>query len=770
MKLALGIIAKDEVEKVQNIINLYGKYFDEIAVACDERLNEFASINCDKLNVFEYKWINDFSDKRNFLAKKINSEYYFRLDTDDLLIHPELIPQLFQKISQDGVDILYLLYNYAKDENGDYIAVHWRESIIRKRPDIYWKKSIHENIYTEDRESVRIAKDEIIQINHMIDNEHAEASFQRNLKYLIEEFKRDGERTDPRTIAYIGRMLAGKGIYQEAILFLEKLVERSGWDDDKYFAYIQMSQCYHSLQKYDMAIACANEALAINTQFPDAYLQLGNIYLDKQEYGKSVDWYMSGIVRPAPDTVMVLDPCLYQYKAKVQAAMALLGKGDIQMASRLFGEAQAKSPNNPMIKKYAPLFFEALEEDTYLKNLVAVGKYVAGREPKLLKSLADSVPNDSLKSERVCLVRNHLAGVKRWDDKSIVFYCGNAWESWADCSVLGGIGGSEEAVIYLSREFVKLGYNVTIYNQCDDLRGIYNGIEYKNYFEFNPDDKFNVLIGWRNNIFKARKFNAKFSALWLHDVPMEDSFTERTMGNMDKVIVLSQYHRSLLPSYIAEEKVLVSANGINLEDFKDYKLIRNSKRMIYTSSYDRGIQHLLQVWSEIKAEVPDAELHLFYGWDTYDKMMEKGMRPPAFKQKMVELMKQDGITEHGRVGHKQLNKEFQKSGLWVYPSHFEEISCISAMKAQANGCIPVCTNYAALAETVKKGVIIEGNCKDQEIVKEFKESIIRILKDEETQESIRQELLCFKESFSWELVAQQWNETFSSVEGGVLVA
>ena len=41
---------------------------------------------------------------------------------------------------------------------------------------------------------------------------------QRNWKYLIDEFRRDGEK-NPRTIAYIGRMLIGFKKYAEAIKF-----------------------------------------------------------------------------------------------------------------------------------------------------------------------------------------------------------------------------------------------------------------------------------------------------------------------------------------------------------------------------------------------------------------------------------------------------------------------------------------------------------------------------------------------------------------------
>jgi glycosyltransferase involved in cell wall biosynthesis len=180
--------------------------------------------------------------------------------------------------------------------------------------------------------------------------------------------------------------------------------------------------------------------------------------------------------------------------------------------------------------------------------------------------------------------------------------------------------------------------------------------------------------------------------------------------------------------------------------------------MIHTSSYDRGIIHLLKMWPDIIKEVPDAELHLFYGWNTYDAMVEKGFRDPSFKQIMQQMMAQPGITDHGRVGHKPLIKALQQSSIYVYPSHFEEISCISAMKAQAAGCIPVVTDYAALAETVKEGIKIPGKCGDPAVDEMFKSELISLLKRADVQEEIRPKVLANKEQFGWDRVAKQWKE------------
>lgn len=757
-QLALAIIAKDEEQQLKRIVDSYSEYFDEIAIAYDtnvEKLREMFKDN-PKVKIWKYQWRDDFSHKRNFLASKIESEYYFRIDTDDSIAHPERIRELFKIVVDNQFDMLNIPYIYSLDEDKNCNAKHWRETLIKKSPNHYWKKTIHENIYVEDVNKFRGGKDDRVAIVHNKTEESVQSSARRNFQYLIKEYERDKENTDPRTLAYIGRMLTGFGEWKKALIFLEKLVAKSGWEDDRYFAWVEIAQCHLQLADHTQSIAACNEALALNTDFPDAYITLCEIYLDKKDYKKALHWGAVAKSKKEPDTLCVLDPTRYTKRLAMNMAMAFFGYGDYEHARLFYDEAFAYAPSDKFIASRKKLFYDAYEADKYIKHLSWMVFYLKEHQPALIPQLLNSIPKNILKDERVHGLRHKYLPPKEWSKKSVVFFCGNSWEEWADPSVIRGIGGSEEAVIYLSRELVKLGYDVTVFNSCGDFEGEYRGVKYKPFWEFNPNDTFNILIAWRGSIFKSGALKANRKLIWLHDVPTPDQFTESEVSTFDKVIVLSEYHKSLLPSHIPEEKISVSSNGINIKDFNLNGTDRNPKRMIYTSSYDRGIQHLLLMWKDILKEVPDAELHLFYGWDCFDRMAEQGFRNPSFKQKMVSLMNQPNVYEHGRVGHKKLVKEFEKSGLYVYPCHFEEISCISAMKAQACGCVPVIVNYAALKETIKDGVRVDGKAGVADTNERYKEALIKTLKSD--QSKLRGKVLQHKDEFGWDKVAKQWDE------------
>ena len=41
------------------------------------------------------------------------------------------------------------------------------------------------------------------------------------------------------------------------------------------------------------------------------------------------------------------------------------------------------------------------------------------------------------------------------------------------------LGGSESALLYLSRELAKLGHKVVIYNNCGKESGMFNNVDYR---------------------------------------------------------------------------------------------------------------------------------------------------------------------------------------------------------------------------------------------------------------------------------------------------
>jgi len=189
-------------------------------------------------------------------------------------------------------------------------------------------------------------------------------------------------------------------------------------------------------------------------------------------------------------------------------------------------------------------------------------------------------------------------------------------------------------------------------------------------------------------------------------------------------------------------------------------------RMVYASCPSRGLVNLLRAWDEVIESFPDARLDIFYGFN--EPFRQKMHYSDTFRDIYDEVMdgiKKPGIEFHGMVPQKQLADAFGRAGIWAYPTGFPEISCITAMQAQALGAVPVTTGYWALSETVKYGIKIGGpedNIDEQpEIMEDWKSALLNVLNDPAGQEEIRKEMVPWaKKHFRWEAVAKEWDQEF----------
>lgn len=179
-------------------------------------------------------------------------------------------------------------------------------------------------------------------------------------------------------------------------------------------------------------------------------------------------------------------------------------------------------------------------------------------------------------------------------------------------------------------------------------------------------------------------------------------------------------------------------------------------RLFYGSSYDRGLEHLLKMWPEIKKAYPDAELHICYGWELYDKAYPDNPERIAWKHRMNDDMDYPGIKHHGRVGKRQLRKIQKKCGIWAYPTHFGETCCITGMDCQFVGCVPVVIDLAGLKETVQSGIKVEGDIYDEETQAEYLRELLALMGDEPRWQKESEKAKKVAGAFGWWRVARHW--------------
>ncbi len=318
----------------------------------------------------------------------------------------------------------------------------------------------------------------------------------------------------------------------------------------------------------------------------------------------------------------------------------------------------------------------------------------------------------------------------------IVFACGDAWQAWNPLVHREeGIGGSETMVVELAKRLSVLGHRVRVYTSTGKHgEGIFDGVEYRQSAMIELAGSCDVLVAWRDAGLLEVPVDAKTRLLWVHDV-FAGNATHSRLLKADGVLALSRWHAEFLAAHhnLPPEQVLCTRNGIDLSRF-DAVVERNPRKVVYSSSPDRGLPALLQMWPEIRKRVPDAELHIFYGFYNWRKIAQARGDSNQLKgiehlERQIQMLASEGVVMRGKVDQATLAREFLSAGVLAYPTWFSETSCLTAMEAQAAGLRIVSSSIAALNETVgpEYGVLLDGDWLSPEYQARFVDEVERAL-------------------------------------------
>lgn len=188
--------------------------------------------------------------------------------------------------------------------------------------------------------------------------------------------------------------------------------------------------------------------------------------------------------------------------------------------------------------------------------------------------------------------------------------------------------------------------------------------------------------------------------------------------------------------------------------------IPRNHRLIYTSSPDRGLDILLYLWPDIRQAYPDATLDVYYGFDLFLKVASGNPERMAWYKSVMTLLKQPGITHHGRVGKEELLEAEKNAGILAFPTYFQEIFCINAVEAQSVGVVPVCIDLAALHETAKEGILVKGDIRDVKVQQEYLKQLLDLMGDKERWQKLSNKCKKFTNKYHWNTISDKWVEYF----------
>jgi hypothetical protein len=176
------------------------------------------------------KW-TDFSDMRNKSLDMATKDYIFWIDTDDLLLAPQLVAdEIHTNTDVDSFKCAVVCVNEIK---GEEVIMHNR--LFKNRKEYRFKNKVHEDITFSLRENNATTIISSIQIRHLgyAKWEDTVKKNKRNLAFLEKEIK----TPEAHSLTYFGIInclciLGGQKNWVRAIKYIDEALERFNLSHD----------------------------------------------------------------------------------------------------------------------------------------------------------------------------------------------------------------------------------------------------------------------------------------------------------------------------------------------------------------------------------------------------------------------------------------------------------------------------------------------------------------------------------------------------------
>jgi len=332
--------------------------------------------------------------------------------------------------------------------------------------------------------------------------------------------------------------------------------------------------------------------------------------------------------------------------------------------------------------------------------------------------------------------------------------------------------GSESSFFNLARGLSEIGHHVDVYcdathpiDKCAKLSGarvihINNdpGAHYDVYFSINEPDQFRRIP---SNATGLRILHQQLNDFgycqpgWEHFV--------------DILAFVTPVHRDNIAHMapgMSKEAITWVPNSLNIEFSQQFRdLPRVPRSMTWCSSPDRGLHHLLDIFPQIRKEVPEATLKIYYRFQPWYDQIVNTTLPTAEVAKSIEASLQklgrngeNGVTLVGPVPNVEMAKVLAQTEIMPYTcdcATFTEGFSVSTLDACAAGTVPIISDTDAIGDTYRDVAVILPPHPAQH-KETWVKTIVGLMKNDEERRSITRNAREFAQTFSRQKVAKQW--------------
>jgi glycosyltransferase involved in cell wall biosynthesis len=329
------MIVKNEEAILARCLDSVADLMDEIIIVdtgSTDRTKEVALRYTDK--VFDYTWINDFADARNYSFSKASMDYIYAPDADEML--DETNRQRFRDLKQcllPEIELVQMKYVTVSDFDTVLNAKkEYRPKLFKRLRSFTWIDPIHETVRLNP-----VVFDSDIEILHMPTASHGK----RDFSIFLEAYQRDGGLSDKVFMMY-ARELYKTGDLEDYLaakdIFLGRWEADTASENGKKAACIlarlaRLENNPTELLKYALRDMLENPCAEI-------CYELGSYYYNQQDFQEAIVWFYNA----AYETESIID---------IHTSGDLPLQGLVDCYQGLIGETQGNLPEQ--IENYTAL-------------------------------------------------------------------------------------------------------------------------------------------------------------------------------------------------------------------------------------------------------------------------------------------------------------------------------------------------------------------------------------------------------------------------------
>lgn len=730
--ICLNMIVKNESHVIKDtLVNLCSCFNFSYWVICDtgstdgtqQIIRDFFGEKGIRGELLEHEW-RDFGHNRSLaLAAAYNkSDYLLVFDADDRIIGDFKLP------SEMTADSYYI--KIGRD------FTYKRTLIVNNRKKWSFKGVLHEFIQCLEpaSPSIDIAGDYYMESRRSGSRNNDPNKYLKDAAILEKAYKVETDNAlKNRYVFYCAQSYKDAGNMEKAIEFYKKVITLNCWDQEKYISYLRLGECFKEISDEPNMVYYWTKGYSFMPSRAETLYQLINYYRHNGEHRLCELYYNVAKNIPNPGSSALFSSTdVYDYKLDEEYTIFSFYNGNRNIDEQM----------KRLLK----------DGRTNMELLMSNSKFFSDNKLKLIKDangeykLVDNVFSFPSKLERTNLYKS---------SKNILFFTGYSDRRWNySYTKSNSLGGSEKAVAYLTCYFPK---DYTIY--------VAGGVEperHDNVVYVNNDDLSKLLLNTSFNTIVCSRyigFLEKYSELikfyqfyiWAHDTVLIKTDTNLTINqviekwndHIDGCVCLTEWHsnhfKTLYPSL--KSKISIINNGIVPHYFEAEKnKIKN--RFIYSSCTDRGLERLLELWSSILQQIPDATLVIF----GYNKFPTSEIDNKLIK----EIYKYESSIRHlGQLNTTQIYEQMRSAEFWLYTTNWTETSCITALEMLASEVICCYYPVAGLVNTMGECGIKVSHGNEVETIVNF---------TEEQKEEMRKRGREYALSCSWENKAKTWSD------------